>query len=92
MPGMVMTSWQDHVVYVELFGADAKPTEGCARFLANHFGTRGAFVGVDRPGVVEVRSEPEQPVTAGEVAAALAGADLPASAVHERLEWCVGRT
>jgi len=89
---MAMKFWQDHSVQVELFGNDAKPTQGYATYLAEQFAERGVFTAVVRAGLVDVRSDPDSPVTAADVAASLARAELPAAAVHERTEWSVGKT
>ena len=89
---MLDRAWQDHVVHVEMFTADVKPMRGYVNFLVEKLTARDAFVAAASPGVVEVRSEPESPVTAADVAGLLAGAGLPAAAVHERLEWSIGRT
>ena len=88
---MLERAWQDHVVHVELFTSDAKPMRGYVNFLVDKLAARDAFVAVASPGRVEVRTEPDTPVTAAEVAGLLADAGLPAAAVHERLEWSIGR-
>ncbi len=87
---MALTGWEDLVVHVELYAREDKPTKGYARLLGERFGER-ADVSAPAPGLVEVRSEPDEPVTAADVARALAEADLPAATVFERREWSVGR-
>lgn len=88
---MSLTPWRDHVVHVELYGTDAKPTSGYARHLDEQFKGK-AHVAVARGGLVEVRSDTDDAVTAEQIARALARADLPAAAVFERVEWSVGRS
>ncbi len=87
---MRLTSWEDLVVHVELYAKEQKPTEGYARLLGETFEGR-AHVSATAPGLVELRSEPDAPVTAADVAQALVEADLPAATVFERREWSVGR-
>lgn len=78
-------------MHVELFAADAKPLLGYVKFLTDKLSGRDVFVAVAGSGSLEVRSEPDNPITAADVAGLLAGAGLPAAGVHERLEWSIAQ-
>lgn len=80
--------WVEHVVHVELVSDDAQIAAETVRFLEQRFAEQDAE-GHGEPGGVRLHSEPERPVTASEVAGALAEAGVRAHAVHERQEWSV---
>lgn len=85
---MALTCWQDHVVHVEVPTGDGQPANGYARVLTERF-AGSAFCSAVSTELVEVRSDPGAAVPAADVARALAQADLPSTAVFERLEWSV---
>lgn len=81
-------AWSEHVVHVELVSDDAEIRSATVTFLEQRFADREAEA-VAEPGGVRLHSEPARPVTAAEVAGALAEAGVRAHAVHEREEWSV---
>ena len=81
-------AWPEHVVHVELVSNDADIAAETVRFLEQRFADREPEA-VAEPGGVRLHSEPARPVTAAEVAGALAEAGVRAHAVHERQEWSV---
>ncbi len=81
-------AWPEHVVHVELVSHDQEITSQSLRFLEQRFADREPDA-LAEPGGLRVHSEPERPVTAAEVARALAEAGARALAVYERLEWSV---
>ena len=85
---MALRAWCDHVVHVHLYSRDAELSETCARFVQQRFTDREVDATADA-GYVEVRSSLENPVTATDVAQALVGAQVRASAVFDRPEWSV---
>lgn len=81
-------AWAEHVVHVDLVSGDAQIAIETVRFLEQRFAERDPE-GHAEPGRVRLHSAPERPVTAAEVAAALAEAGVRAHVVHERQEWSV---
>lgn len=81
-------AWFEHVVHVDLLSEDLEIASETVRFLEQRFVDRDPE-GHAQPGRVRLHSEPERPVTASEVAGALAEAGVRAHAVHERQEWSV---
>ena len=81
-------AWPEHVVHVELVSDDSDITSETLRFLEQRFADREPEA-IAEPGGVRLHSEPDRPVTAAEVAGALAEAGVRAHAVHERQEWSV---
>ncbi len=81
-------AWPEHVVHVELVSDDPEITSEALRFLEQRFAERepDAFA---ESGGLRLHSEPDRPVTAADVACALAEAGVRAHAVHERQEWSV---
>lgn len=85
---MPLHAWCDHVVHVHLFSHDDELSRTCAALLAQHFADREVDTSSE-PGLVEVRSSPEAPVTAADVAQALVTVQVRALSVFERAEWSV---
>ena len=81
-------AWAEHVVHVDLVSDDPQIASETVRFLEQRFADRDPE-GYAEPDAVRLHSEPEQPVTAAEVAASLAEAGVRAHAVHGRQEWSV---
>ncbi len=81
-------AWIEHVVHVDLVSDDPQIAAETVRFLEQRFVERDPE-GHAEPGRVRLHSELERPVTAAEVACALAEAGVRAHAVHERQEWSV---
>ena len=81
-------AWSEHVVHVDLLSRDPDIAAETVRFLEQRFADRDPE-GRAEPGGVRLHSELERPVTAAEVAHALAEAGVRADAVHERQEWSV---
>lgn len=81
-------AWSEHVVHVHLLSNDPDIASEAVRFLEQRFADRDPE-GHAEPGRVRLHSEPERPVTAADVAGALAEAGVRAHAVHERQEWSV---
>ncbi len=85
---MSLHAWVEHVVHVELVSDDAEIASTAVRFLEQRFPDR-EVEGHAEPGRVQLHSESDQPVTAADVARALAEAGVRAHAVHDRQEWSV---
>lgn len=85
---MTTHAWAEHVVCVELVSQDSQIADETARFLEQRFDALDPDARAE-PGRVHLHSQPEQPVTAAQVAGALAEAGVRALAVHERQEWSV---
>jgi len=85
---MSTNAWSEHVVHVDLLSRDLEIASETLRFLEQRFADRDPE-GRAEPGGVRLHSERERPVTAAEVAGALAEAGVRAHAVHERQEWSV---
>lgn len=85
---MALRAWCDLVVHVHLYSRDEELSQTCARFVEQRFAEREVDATAEA-GYVEVRSSLETPVTAADVAQALVGAQVRASAVFERAEWSV---
>lgn len=81
-------AWAEHVVHVDLVSDDPQVAAETVRFLEQRFVERDPE-GRAATGRVRLHSEPERPVTAAEVAGALAEVGVRAHAVHERQEWSV---
>ena len=81
-------AWSEHVVHVDLVSDDPQIAAETVRFLEQQFVERDPE-GHAEPGRLRLHSEPEKPVTAADVAGALAEAGVRAHAVHERQEWSV---
>ena len=81
-------AWAEHVVHVDLVSDDPQIASEAVRFLEQRFAERDAEAHAE-PGDVRLHSGSERPVTAAEVAGALAEAGVRAHAVHERQEWSV---
>lgn len=81
-------AWAEHVVHVDLVSGDSELASETVRFLEQRFADRDPE-GHAEQGRVRLHSLPDRPVTAGEVAHALAEAGVRAHAVHERAEWSV---
>jgi len=81
-------AWSERVVHVVLVSDDRDVTSETLQFLEQHFADREPEVHAE-PGGVRLHSEPDRPVTAEDVARALAEAGVRAHAVHERQEWSV---
>lgn len=88
-PAHVSThAWSEHVVHVDLMSRAPEIAAEAKRFLEGRFADRDPE-GHAEPGTVRVHSLPDRPVTAGDVARALAEAGVRARSVHERVEWSV---
>ena len=85
---MPLHAWCDHVVHVHLFSRDEELSRTCASLLARHFSERDVDTSSE-PGFVEVRSSPEAPVSAADVAQALVSVQVRALTVFDRPEWSV---
>lgn len=85
---MSVHAWAEHVVHVELVSSDPDIASETMRFLEQRFGDREPEAHAE-PSRVRLHSEPDLPVTAADVARALAEAGVRAHAVHERQEWSV---
>lgn len=85
---MPMHAWVDHVVHVELTSRDSEVGRLTARVLRERLPVEMDDVD-ESPGTLEVRSSPERPVTAEQVARALQAAGVRTSRIHERAEWSV---
>jgi hypothetical protein len=85
---MSVHAWSEHVVRIELVTDDPDITSETLRFLEQRFADREPEAHAE-PGGVRLHSEPDRPVTAADVASALAEAGVRAHAVHERQEWSV---
>lgn len=81
-------AWAEHVVHVQLYSSDRDIVRTTAQLLQQRFAGRDVEVLADGD-ELEVRSEPERPVAAAEVAQLLAEAGVRARTVHERQEWSV---
>ena len=81
-------AWSEHVVHVGLVSDDPDIISETLRFLEQRFADREPEAHVE-PGGVLLHSEPDRPVTAADVARALAEAGVRAHVVHERQEWSV---
>ncbi len=85
---MTLHSLCDHVVHVELLSSDPEISRAALDLLTEVFGSREAdATGAD--GVLQLRSEPADPVSAAEVAQVLLAAGVRTHTVHERVEWSV---
>ncbi len=85
---MVAHAWSEHVVHAVLVSRDRDVTAETVRFLEHRFADREVEAHTDAGGL-RLHSEPDRPVTAAEVARALAEAGVRVHGVHERLEWSV---
>lgn len=81
-------AWSEHVVHVRLLSDDPDITAETLRFLEQRFVDLEPEAQAESGGV-RLHSEPDRPVTAADVARALAEVGVRAHAVHERLEWSV---
>lgn len=81
-------AWAEHVVHVDLVSGVPEVASETVRFLEQRFADRDPE-GHAQQGRVRLHSLPDRPVTAGDVARALAEAGVRANAVHERAEWSV---
>ncbi len=81
-------AWSEHVVHVGLVSDDADIMSETLRFLEQRFAGREPEAHPE-PGGVRLHSEPDRPVTAADVARALAEAGVRAHSVYERQEWSV---
>ncbi len=81
-------AWSEHVVHVGLVSDDPDITAETLRFLEQRFADREPEAHAEAGGL-RLHSEPDRPVTAPDVARALAEAGVRANAVHERQEWSV---
>lgn len=85
---MVLHAWCDQVVHVHLPGRDQELSQTCARLLEQRFADREVDT-MAEAGYVEVRSSPDNPLTAADVAQALLAAQVRALSVFDRAEWSV---
>ena len=85
---MALRAWCDHVVHVHLYSRDEELSETCARLVEQRFTEREVDTTAEA-GYVEVRSSLDSPVTAADVAQALADAQVRASSIFDRPEWSV---
>jgi len=81
-------AWPEHTVHVELVSEDPEITFETLRFLEHRFADREPDAAAESGGL-RLHSEPDRPVTAADVAQALAEAGVRAHAVYERQEWSV---
>lgn len=81
-------AWSEHVVRVDLVSADPEVASETVRFLEGRFIDRDPE-GHAEPGAVRLHTPTSTPVTAADVARALAEAGVRAHAVHDRVEWSV---
>jgi len=84
-----MHAWVDHVVHVELTSGDREVGRLTARVLRERLPVETDDVDESPPGTLEVRSSPDRPVTAEQVARTLQAAGVRTSRIHERAEWSV---
>ncbi len=85
---MTSHAWEEHVVHVDLLSDDPEVASEAVRFLEGRFADHDPE-GHAGPGEVRLHSLPARPVTAGDVARALAEVGVRARSVHERAEWSV---
>jgi hypothetical protein len=83
---LAVRAWCDHVVHVQLLSGDPELSDTCARFLADRFADREVEANAE-PGVVELRSSPDRPVGAQDVATCLVEVGVQAGSIFDRLEW-----
>lgn len=81
-------AWSENVVHVELVSHDPEVASETVRFLEGRFRDHDPE-GHAEPGEVRLHTPTEMPVTARDVALALAEAGVRAHSVHERVEWSV---
>lgn len=81
-------AWSEHVVRVDLVSDHPEVAAETVRFLEGRFRDQDPE-GHAEPGAVRLHTLPGSPVTAADVALALAEAGVRAHAVHERVEWSV---
>ena len=85
---MTTHAWAEHVVHVHLLSSAPEIAVEAMRFLEGRFADRDPE-GHAEPGKVRLHTVPDRPVTAGDVARALAETGVRARSVHERVEWSV---
>ena len=85
---MALHAWCDHVVHVHLYSRDDELSQTCARLIEQRFADREVDT-MAEAGYVEVRSSPENPATAADVAQALVATQVRALSVFDREEWSV---
>lgn len=85
---MTTHAWAEHVVHVDLLSGAPEIASEAVRFLEQRFADRDPE-GHAEPGMVRLHTVPDRPVTAADVARALAEAGVRARSVHERVEWSV---
>lgn len=85
---MTTHAWAEHVVHVDLVSGAPEIAVEAMRFLEKRFVDRDPE-GHAEPGTMRLHTVPDRPVTAGEVARALAEAGVRARSVSERVEWSV---
>lgn len=85
---MTTHAWAEHVVRVDLVSGDAEVASETTRFLEGRFRDRDPE-GHAEPGGVRLHTPVGTPVSAADVALALAEAGVRAHAIHERVEWSV---
>lgn len=85
---MTTHAWAEHVVHVDLLSGAREIAAEAVLFLEQRFADRDPE-GHAEPGKVRLHTVPNRPVTAADVARALAEAGVQARSVHERVEWSV---
>lgn len=85
---MTTHAWAEHVTRVDLVSDDPEIASETVRFLEGRFHDRDPE-GHAEPGRVRLHTPMATPVSAADVALALAEAGVRAHAVHERVEWSV---
>lgn len=83
-----MHAWSEHVVHVELVSDDSEISEAARRYLEACFEAGEPEVHASA-GRLRVHTQPANPVSAAQVAHALADAGVRVHSAHERQEWSV---
>jgi prephenate dehydratase len=84
---VALRTWRDDVVHVHVYSCVEELSQTRAPFAEHRFGFRDADATAEAAYVV--RSSPESPVMAADVAQALVGAQVRASSMFDRPEWSV---
>lgn len=85
---MALHAWCDHVVHVHLYSRDEELSQTCARLIEQRFADREVDT-MPEAGYVEVRTSPDNALTAADVAQALLAAQVRVLSIFDRPEWSV---
>ena len=85
---MALHAWCDHVVHVHLYSRDEELSQTCGRLIEQRFADQDVDT-MAEAGYVEVRSSPDNALTAADVAQVLLAAQVRALSIFDRAEWSI---